>query len=140
VSKNTFTIVLRRILELSLPFPYLLLFPFIPHLANGFFDSSGGECLSRAKYPNASFFSQRTSASHRAQGNFFSLLVDLQRISGGKLQFVAKGLGKYNSAGAVYREFHNAILRNQMAFVNVIGNPRDPANPGRNEWSAEESF
>jgi hypothetical protein len=56
------------------------------------------------------------------------------------LQFVAKGLGKYNSAGAVYREFHNAILRNQMAFVNVIGNPRDPANPGRNEWSAEESF
>jgi hypothetical protein len=36
------------------------------------------------------------------------------------LQFVAKGLGKYNSAGAVDRELHNAILQSQMAFVNVI--------------------
>jgi len=110
VSKKTFTMVLRRTRELSLPFPYLLLFPLIPHLAHGLFDSSGSECLSRAKYPYASFFSQRTTASHRAERNFFAQLLDLQRVPRGKLQFVAKRLGKYNSASAVDREFHNAIL------------------------------
>ena len=56
----------------SLPFPYLLLFTLIPHLAHGLFDSSGSECLSRAKHPNASFFPQRTTPSYRAQRNFFA--------------------------------------------------------------------
>ena len=110
VSKKTFTMVLRRTRELSLPFPYLLLFPLTPHLADGLFDSSGGECLARAKHPNASFFSQRTTPSYRAERNFFAQLLDLQRVPRGKLQFVAKRLGKYNSASAVDREFHNAIL------------------------------
>lgn len=72
--------------------------------------------------PHAPLLLEEGLGPHRAEGDFFTFAVELQRIAGAEMKFFAESLGNENASGTVEGKLcrHSGKILLENSLVNPL--------------------